>query len=716
MMKIAALPLLFAGYAAPALAQSPQRYFDKCLEDGGCVQGAQIVVRGAALPDPVGDEVYSIEIVDEPRQDERIENVLRSIAGLQQFRRTDARSANPTSQGVTLRGLGGNASSRAVLILDGVPQADPFGGWVSWPGYDAVPILEARVRRGGGTGSDGPGALAGAIELFTNSIDPLTNFSASYGSRNSVEARGAIGREIGEGAITIGGSYARGDGFTPIVEEQRGPADRGAEYEQAGLSLRAVAPISDDTELQANIRAFIDNRDRGFDSSDNENSGVDASIRFAGKGDWAWSALGYVQIRDFKTSFAAVDTIGGVARASARQVLDQFSVPSTGLGARFELRPPVGDKLELRLGADWRRSIGETNENFFFIATVPQRSRNAGGRTDTYGAFAEFAYQNDGGLTLTAGGRVDRWNIANGFRTEIELVSPFQGALRSDDQFVDRNGWEGTGRVGFAWQPGNEAFKLRGAAYMGWRLPTLNELYRPFRVGADATAANELLNPERVRGGEVGIEYDDEDALNISVTAFWNQLEDAIANVTLDSGPGLFPGVGFVSGAGVFRQRQNLDSVESRGVEADVTYDLASSLGLNSGYDSLVLRGSYAFVDAEVEASGTAAALDGLRPAQVPRHFGSLSLDYDDRTGLKAGAELRYIGQQFEDDGNSRSLDDALTLGLHLGYDLTGEEKWILRASAENIFNAEVQAAVSSSGIVERTSPRSFWLGLQLKL
>ncbi len=140
---------------------------------------------------------------------------------------------------------------------------------------------------------------------------------------------------------------------------------------------------------------------------------------------------------------------------------------------------------------------------------------------------------------------MDRWSLSRGFRTEINLPT---GSIRSTDKFADRSGWEGTGRAGFAVQA-HDGIKLRGAAYMGWRLPTLNELYRPFRVGADATAANELLAPERLKGAEIGVEYGDE-GMKFSATAFYSRLDNAIANVALGNGPGTFPGVGFVAAAG----------------------------------------------------------------------------------------------------------------------------------------------------------------------
>ena len=687
-----ALPLLAPFYLAsvPAWAE----------EVAGAPSSEDITVTGLPLPD--ADDAYSTTVI-ELYKDERIENSLRNIPGLQQFRRSDARSANPTSQGITIRGLGGNASSRAVLLLDGVPQADPFGGWVAWPGYDALALSSARVTRGGGSGSEGSGAVAGTIELFSKDVGNLIELGAAYGSRNSVDADLLFGRELGQGQLTISANYARGDGFIPIIESQRGDVDRQAEYEQAGLAVRYVAPLTDTTELQANVRAFTDDRERGFAFSENHNDGADASIRLVNRSDtgWQWSALAYVQIRNFDVSF------GGVAddRNSVSRVFEQFNVPSTGLGARFEVRPPVGENVELRIGGDWRRTEGETNENFFFLDDdTPRRSRNAGGSTATYGAFVEASAQASDVLTLTGGGRIDFWTIDDGFRKEIELINPFPGSVRTDAQFANRDGTEFTARGGFAFNA-TDRLTLRGAAYLGWRLPTLNELFRPFRVGADATAANELLEPERLKGAELGLDWDSGN-VSIGITGFFNELDDAVANVTLANGPGLFPGVGFVSGAGVFRQRQNLDSIQSKGVEIDTEFDLGSLV------KNLSARAAYAYVDAKVNASGDAAAVDGLRPAQIPEHNASASLRWEQANGTGASISLRYIGNQFEDDQNTNRLDDAFTIDGRLGFAVS--DRLLIEGRVENLFEAQVETAISSN-IIERAFPRTFWIGLRIK-
>lgn len=656
-----------------------------------------IVVTGRGLRPGIGEAAFSTASIDRDRlaasAANRLEDVLRDVPGFQLFRRADARSANPTSQGPTLRALGGNASARALVLLDGVPQADPFGGWIAWPALDPRRLGQVRVTRGGGTGANGPGALAGTIELESTAPGELgaVDARAALGSRESIDVFLGAGAQIGGAAMTASASFARGDGFVPIVAAQRGAADRPAPYAQAGLALRGVAPLTGALELQANVGGFTDRRGRGTAFSAIEARGADASLRLVGRGRMPVSALLYLQVRDFRNQFAAVSA----GRAAAAQTLDQYSTPATGLGARAELRPLTG-AVELRLGADWRAVDGRTNELFQFVAGAPTRIRTAGGRSDTLGAFAELGIER-GALTLAAGARLDWWRIANGRLEERALAG---GAPLTDARFPDRTGWEPTGRLGAAWRAG-EALTLRVAGFAGWRLPTLNELYRPFRVGVDATAANAALAPERMAGAEAGLEWRLARSLRLSATLFANRLTDAIANVTLATGPGVFPGVGFVAAGGAYRQRQNIRAIASRGVELDGSVT----------HGPWRLSAGYSYATARVSAEGPALPLDGLRPAQTPRHGASASLSWQRPDGAGASLAARYAGAQYEDDLNRQLIPDAFTLDATASWPIAGS--LVIEARAENLTDALVVTAISGAGLIERASPRTFWLGLR---
>jgi outer membrane receptor protein involved in Fe transport len=656
---------------------------------------AAIIVTGRALPEAKADRVYAVETVGR-REIERspsheLDQLLKDVPGLQLFRRSDARSGHPTSQGVTLRALGGNASSRALLVLDGVPQSDPFGGWVNWPAYDPADLAEIRVVRGGGSVANGPGALAGRIDLTSRS-DVGASGEIDGGSRQSVDAHARLGLRAGSSLFTLSGQAGRSDGFIPITESTRGSADQRAPYRVWNGRGRWIAPIGSDTELQTNISGFHDWRTRGQEFTANRTNGADASVRLVGRGHWQWSALGYWQWRNLESSFANVTP----GRLTATRVSLQDNVPSHGLGGSVELRPPMPQHIELRFGVDARRTDGESRELFAYQAGEPTRRRRAGGETWTHGLFTEASAE-VGDATLTGGARIDHWTVSDGHLFERFFTS---GAVIRDEQYPTRDGWRPTARGGVV-APVGGGFSLRSAAYLGWRMPTLNELFRPFRAGLDATAANPDLDPERLAGAEAGAEYA-HGPVRLSLTGFLNRLRDAIANVTLGQGPANFPGVGFVAAGGTYRQRQNVDAVKVRGVEASAEWT-SGPWGLRAGAS---------LTHARMPGSGAAAFLDGLRPAQTPKFAGTVSASW--QRGAK-GAELvlRRVGSQSEDDLNTRMLKGATTIDASASWPLTRSLQ--LTARGENLTNKLVMAAFNGDGSIERATPRTLWIGLRLR-
>ena len=652
-----------------------------------------IVVTALALPDPAVDRAYSIVVLSRDRLQAapttQLDQLLKEVPGLQLFRRSDARSSHPTSQGVTLRGLGGNASSRALLTLDGVPQADPFGGWVNWPAYDPASLAEVRVVRGGGSVASGPGALAGVIEMRSRRELGFTA-SSEAGSHEALEVRVVSGFALGGGTLGLSARAGRADGFVPVTADTRGPADRAAPYEEASLRGFWAAPLSSDTEIQLGALGFTDRRERGLAFTGNRTDGADASVRLVRRGNWQWTALAYGQARKLRSSFASVSH----GRATATRVALQDSVPSTALGGGFELRPPLGEKLELRLGGNVRRTEGESRELYFFVEGQPTRRRRAGGETLDAGLFGE-ATGRLGALTVSGGARLDRWRIGDGELFEQRIAT--RDTL-TDEQYARRGGWLPTARVSAVIEA-SESLSFTSAAYLGWRLPTLNELFRPFRAGANATAANPLLEPERLSGLEVGVRYR-RGAVSLSGTAFANRLKDSIANVTLGEGPGIFPGVGFV--AGEYRRRQNLEAVRVRGLE----------LSAEVRRGPLAARAGVSLTDARVQSDGPAAVLDGLRPAQTPRVGLTGGIGWD-KDGRSLSLVLRHVGPQFEDDLNRDELPAATTLDAFVAWPIT--RKVQIFARGENLLDQLVVAGIGGDGSVERATPRSLRIGLSFR-
>ena len=412
-MRIAVLALGALAMPAGLLAQQAPNPALGSATTRATQAGPDIVVLGKGLDAPAGTAAYGAVTIARNRLIDdasgRLEDVLEDVAGLQQFRRSDSRSANPSAQGVTLRALGGNASSRALVLLDGVPQADPFFGYIPFTALAPDRLGAVRVTRGGGAGAFGAGAVAGTIELVSATSDQLSllDGSAFYGSRDAQEVTASLSPSIGDGYITASARFERGDGFYTTPADIRGPADARARYRDWSGALRGVAPIDDDTEVQTRLLIFRDNRTLRFEGADSSSDGQDASVRLIHHGRWAVDALAYLQARNFTNKV--------ISSTNFRLALDQRDTPSTGIGGKIEVRPPVGIAHLLRVGVDLRHADGELFEDAY--STVTGRitaARHAGGDTETLGAFVEDDWT-IGRLILTGGGRIDRWTISNGF-------------------------------------------------------------------------------------------------------------------------------------------------------------------------------------------------------------------------------------------------------------------------------------------------------------
>ncbi len=674
-MKIApslAASTLALALCSPALAQ--EENVDEAPE-------SEIVVTGEGLEPALSNIVYSTVTLEREQITSsgsgRIEDVLSNVAGFQQFRRSDSRSSNPSAQGVTLRALGGNATSRALVLLDGVPISDPFFGFIPLSSIAPETLNRVRLTRGGGSGPFGAGALAGTIELESAGPDTLGAVAGSLliNDRAETEASAAIAQELGGGFAVVSGRWDRGKGFFTTPSGQRVPATARAAFDSWNIGIRAVAPLSADVELQARVSAFDDRRTLRFDGANSSHEGQDASLRIVGRGDWEFDALAYVQARNFSN----------VVISSTRfvRVLDQRNTPSTGLGGKFELRPPIAEGHDVRIGVDYRQSDGELQEEAFSaFTTLLRERRRAGGTNSNLGFFVEDDWQ-IGPLVLTGGLRADHTQIKDGFFRAVDA----NGVLVSETIAADRSDWALSWRAGASFYA-TRRLDLRAAAYTGLRLPTLNELYRPFVVFPVVTQANAALENERLEGFEIGLNWQPVNSIVLSLTAFDNQVENAIANVTI--APNL-------------RQRQNLPAIEAQGIEGALFVVLGQ----------VSLDASLAYTDASIAGEGAAIALDGNRPPQTPELSSSATLAWQPAEGWRLSGTVRHVGAQFEDDQETDILPAATTLDLFAQLPLTG--RFSLVARVENVFD-ETIVTRNSRGAIDLGVPQTFWLGVRVGL
>lgn len=409
-----------------------------------------------------------------------VDDALRQVAGFTLFRRSSSRVANPTAQGVSLRGVGASGASRALVLDDGVPLNDPFGGWVYWGRVPRLALDRAEVLRGGASDLYGSSAMGGVIQFIRRKSAVLTA-EVSAGSQETGTA--SLFAAIDRASVAV--DLMKTGGYVLVRPFERGAVDIPADSEHAAI----------DATLRGG-GAFV--RGSYYDESRENGTPLqvnDTTIRQLAAG----FDRGPLTLRAFASDQDYFQTFSAVAedRDSERLTVEQ-RVPSRGAGASAQWTHPLDARHVLVAGTEARYAKGRSDE---------QRGANfvtAGGTQNHLAAYVEDLFAVTPALSITAGLRADRWR-----ETEI---SP---------------------RLSVQWRA-NASLALSGSAYHAFRAPTLNELHRGFRVGNVNTLPNADLRSEKLTGYELGARF-----RNVRLTLFSMHVDDTIANVTIAQTPSL---------------------------------------------------------------------------------------------------------------------------------------------------------------------------------
>nr|AIA17903.1 TonB dependent receptor [uncultured bacterium] len=635
-MKRVLTLVCFAFIQPSAFSLQPSNALQPSVSEAITVTATRTESRVADTPASV--VVLSRETLDvsaAPTTDE----ALRQVPGFTLFRRTGSRVANPTAQGVSLRGIGASGASRALVLDDGIPLNDPFGGWVYWGRVPRRSIERMEVLRGGGSDLYGNAAMSGVIQ-FVRRRDDVVTAEASGGNEStgsgSVYASGSLQSWRGSIGIDVFDTA----GYVLVNDGQRGTIDRAADSRYRSF----------DTTV-ARDRLFI--RASHYDESRNNGTPMqvnDTTIRQIAAGGDVPVFNGQLSLRAWLGDQDYFQTFSAVAadRSSERLTVEQ-SVPSDTYGASAQWSRVIGTHHALLTGADVRDVSGTSDETQ--IAFNGTRTRVAtSGSQRLLGAFIEDIYAPTSRLSITAGVRYDGWQNSE------SAFSP---------------------RLAVLYRPSNDLGFTAGA-YQAFRAPTLNELYRGFRVGNVVTLANADLTAEHLTGFEAGVRL-----RNVRMTAFWMSMEDVVANVTLTTTPTL-----------ITRQRQNVATSESRGMELEGEWRFRTNWRTSAGY---------LFTDAIT----TSGALDGFRLPQVPRHQVTAQVSYDSPTTV--AVQTRWSDMQYDDDLNSLRLDSYFVVDAFVSRRLVSNLD--LTLAAENVFDTEIETAATP--VITVGQPRAFRVGLR---
>jgi iron complex outermembrane recepter protein len=651
-----------------------------------------VVVTSSRLEQRAGEAPASMTVLTrediEQSASPAVDELLRQVPGFSLFRRGSSLVSHPTAQGLSLRGIGPSGASRALVLVDGVPVNDPFGGWVAWSRLPMLGIDQIEVVRGGGSSVWGNGALGGVVHVLTARPAERAAFAeVSAGTQDTMNVDVLLTEARGPFRLALEANVFETGGYPVVRVSRRGPIDIDAESAHRTLNARLEWVPSADVSLFLTGNLFDEDRVNGtrLQVNDTRAGSVALGGRVRSADGSEWSAHAYTQ----RQTFHSVFTSQAPDRASETLALDQ-TVPSTAVGAAVSWTRRLGAHRVLA-GLDGRWTEGQTDEDRWAPSGAFLGTRSAGGAQALAGVYVQDVVRLGGRGELTAGVRADYWRAYDGFRRDR---APSGAAVTQSFADVDR--LIASPRVGVRVSP-TASTDVRASVYQGFRVPTINELYRVFRVRNDVTAANERLRPERLTGGELGAQQRS-GPFEGRVTGFWNEVQDLVANVTVA------PPLPDCPPPTTCRQRQNLDRARIRGIETEVEYRPARDWRLVA---------SHLFTDARVVEAARERGLEGKRLAQVPANTAALSVRYQNPAIVTARVTARFIGRQFEDDRNRLPLGASWVFDAYVSRALA---RWAdAFVAVENLLDEPVTVGRTTEGTVSIGAPLMARGGVRLR-
>jgi outer membrane receptor protein involved in Fe transport len=668
---------------APLLAQQPQ-------PAPGAFQQSITVTADRGLANAT-DSATSIATVTQQQMQQApglaLDDRLHQVAGFMLFRRTSSWTANPTTEGVSLRGLGSTAASRTLVVSDQVPQNDPFGGWIHWDEIPALAIGEVNLLRGGSSDLYGSSAIGGVIDIVP--ADLAIAKTASRNMQFAADAAGATENSATEDALfTAATQHLLGlgafsgfttGGYIPTAPGLRGTVDTPSNVtgESGRIELRTprFASNSDSVFLRGNLL----NEARGNGTplqtnatrlwryqsgADFDSAHTESAIRVFGSRE------------DYRQSFSSI-----AANRDSETLTKLQRVPTDEIGfalqASHAFRQQIGAALGLDL-RDVRATDNESSASTGVVTSTSARQRELGG-------FADALWQPKNWV-ISGSVRADSFRTftARQVASNAAAVTPLP---EIDELFASPH-------LGIVRNLGANA-GLTGNAFRAFRGPTMNELYRTGQVGSQTTLANDALLAERATGFEFGGFAAITQSIGLRASYFWTEVNRPISAVLLSQ-----------TLTTQTLQRQNLGQIRSRGLS------LEAQLRRRHNFDAaLNYQLAFATVTAFNSNSPAQMNLTGNWIPQVPREAVTSTANYMAPRVAGFHVIASYTGKQFDDAANQYVLHPYARFDVSADRDL-GHGLSIF-CGAQNLLNRTIDAGMTP--ILTLAAPRLVQGGLRFK-
>jgi outer membrane receptor protein involved in Fe transport len=549
-----------------------------------------------------------------------LDDKLRQVPGFSLYRRSSSLSANPTTMGISLRGLGGSGASRALVLEDGIPLNDPFGSWVYWDRVPSASVQSIEVAQEGGSSLYGSEAMSGVVQFLTRPANLAgVTLEGSYGNQNTQDLSLSAGGQLGKWYGAVAGEAFHSDGYFLVPEAYRGTVDTRAGTQHGDADVTIGRKVGENSEIFA----------RGWYFDDSRNNGTTLQVNNIRLGEGALGAdldlgsAGTLTLRFYVEGETYYQTFSSVSFDQSSETLtDSQTVPAQGTGGSAVWRRNLGTRQTLVAGFDMHEEIGHSHEIIGHPGSI-FRTSSAGGRQRSVGIFGEDMIQISPGWLLNLSGRYDHWlNFdASYLCTPVNsnCTQPSQAyPSLSYDVFNPRATLLHQFRSNISWS---------ASVYRAFRAPSLNELYRGYRVGNQTVNPNAFLRAERVTGGETGLDVTSfQRRLEVRGVFFYNQMVDPITNVPI--------------GANLF-QRQNIGRISAPGFELDAVTHITNHFQLSAGYQ---------YVNAKVVSAPNQPTLLGWVD-EIPHSAFTFEARYTNPSLISFSFDGRAIGQQLDTTG-----------------------------------------------------------------
>jgi outer membrane receptor protein involved in Fe transport len=668
----------FISVSLTSAAAMPRPIVLKPVADPEFVSVTAYLSPLASLDSPASTRTLTTKELNQaasPALDEKI----RQIPGTELFRRSSSLVANPTSQGISLRGLGSTAASRTIVLSDDIPILDPYGGWIHWEELPELSIRSVDVVRGGVSDLYGSSAIGGVINFVpVRAAGDTFEFLSSYGSETTLDdaVRGTL--QKGKWSGLASGGILRTDGYILTAPDERGTVDIPSNVH----SQNGVVEI--DREFLSTGRVFL--RGNGFNEARSNGTQMQTNAtrlwRYATGADWTAASGGSLAARLFGDNESYRQSFSIVAANRDSETLSRTGLtPAAELGAAAHWSQPFGARLLVIAGAD-THDVRATDFETNYKSNAPTGILDTSARQRQTGVYSE-ALWTPSKWTFSAGGRVDHFSNFDVTQWTSPPLAERIPPSFSQTVFDPRLGV--VRRI-----TGN--FSVTASAFRAYRAPTQNELYRTGQVGEELTKPNSNLRSERATGWETGIVLVTRYNTMLRTSYFWTQVNDPITALTLSTTPTL-----------ITEMRENLGQIESKGVSFD-----AETAPLRW----LSLIGGYQYADATVTKFAPEPALIGSRIPQVPRNMGTLQTRFAYPRIGTLSLQGRMSGNQYDNDLNTYLLHSYFRLDAYASHDFGS--RFEVFASGQNLFDRSIE--VGRTPTLTLGTPRVGSFGVRIRL